>query len=1242
MKILIDLQCCQTEARDRGIGRFTLSLAQQIVHQGRGNQFQFLLNAKFLNNSSRLLDTLTRLGLSDAIVLFDYPEVEGVYEDRLPRERVANALRNAQVTAASPDIYHISSLFEGESVFGRAPAFTSLPTGPFITSATLYDFIPSILPEHYLTHWQYVNWYKRAMGVARCLDLGLAISESARRDARDLLHMPSRQVINIFGSVDDHFKVLEQPHVLQGSVWRQLNPDQQFILYVAGPDYRKNLDRTLESFSLLTLNLRKRLKLVIVLSADRALLYRIQELAQRLAITANLLVLGHVTEIELVELYNRCALFIFPSLYEGLGLPVIEAMRCGAPVLVGDNSSLIEIVDEPDFRFNALDARSMAEAMQRALSDTKQLRNMRLYSLRRAALFSWEGTAQRTLEAWERAYEERQKHTAAGPVGRSARQPRIAMFTPLPGVKSGISDYSADLLSAISQISATDVFVDDISEVNIGNLNIQIWHHSLFYEKSDEFEVIVYQIGNSPYHHYMLPYLDVFPGVVVLHDAFLGHLTHDPGNPGPFYRRVISEQGSAARAMLLAAKGESVAIDMIDRFPCSAFILRKSIGAIVHSKFARDILEADSQSKLHPPIAVLPQFRGIISPSERVSRAEARRKLGLSDDVLLIISLGHVAPTKGIIELVEGFLASKTGATKDASLIFVGELEGGAAKETPFARDVKNIMKNHSNINVTGFVSNEVYQFYLSAADFGVQLRTVTRGETSRSILDMIAQGLPFIFNRLGATAELMVGHVVETCAPQDVAHAIDFLAGDDSQRELLAKAISDFASHALEPKKLAVQFVNTVLDMKARADSSAAHVLPATIARLLRGTAVSKDLVHDIARAATRQRHFNLPPRLLLDVTHIRDNDLGTGVQRVVRELTRATYAWPDARLHAQAFAFTDRGLVYADDYAQRCGARADIEMDSVCSGPIEFRPFDRLLMADGTWHLTDWMLSPIDQLNALGGSAFGFVHDILPLQNPELFLDHVAASVLRWLSLVAGKGAGLICSSVSGADALISFLRKGEIVVRKGLRIGVARLGADFQAHGDLITEIHSKISQLAKHSDFFLMVGSIEPRKGHAYVLDAFEELWAAGENAVLVVVGKVGWNVDELVRRFENHPESGRRFFYLGHLPESDLVNLYRSASGTIVASVAEGFGLPIIEAAHHGSPLLLSDIPVFREIGGQSARYFAPGSAPALGDAIRAHLKDGPVLSSGIKPRSWRQYTEDLIAFMDGKDTHHVF
>lgn len=141
----------------------------------------------------------------------------------------------------------------------------------------------------------------------------------------------------------------------------------------------------------------------------------------------------------------------------------------------------------------------------------------------------------------------------------------------------------------------------------------------------------------------------------------------------------------------------------------------------------------------------------------------------------------------------------------------------------------------------------------------------------------------------------------------------------------------------------------------------------------------------------------------------------------------------------------------------------------------------------------------------------------------------------------------------------------------------------------------------------SPHFLMVGTLEPRKGHAQTLDAFELLWAAGVQANLIIVGKHGWLVDDLAARLMSHEQLGKQLLWLDGVSDEYLEHLYNHTDCLIAASYGEGFGLPLIEAAQYKLPIIARDLPVFREVAGEFAWYFTGASAQDVADSLTEWL-----------------------------------
>jgi glycosyltransferase involved in cell wall biosynthesis len=143
-----------------------------------------------------------------------------------------------------------------------------------------------------------------------------------------------------------------------------------------------------------------------------------------------------------------------------------------------------------------------------------------------------------------------------------------------------------------------------------------------------------------------------------------------------------------------------------------------------------------------------------------------------------------------------------------------------------------------------------------------------------------------------------------------------------------------------------------------------------------------------------------------------------------------------------------------------------------------------------------------------------------------------------------------------------------------------------------------------------------------------------LWDDGVDANVVIVGRPGWDPDEMAA-LTAHPEHGKRLIWLSDASDEFLSALYGACTGLLLASEGEGFGLPLVEAAHHGLPLLTRDLPVTREVAGDGATYFSGETASDLAGAIRSWLSqiaDGTAPSSDpVQQRTWREHSDDVVA-----------
>jgi glycosyltransferase involved in cell wall biosynthesis len=372
---------------------------------------------------------------------------------------------------------------------------------------------------------------------------------------------------------------------------------------------------------------------------------------------------------------------------------------------------------------------------------------------------------------------------------------------------------------------------------------------------------------------------------------------------------------------------------------------------------------------------------------------------------------------------------------------------------------------------------------------------------------------------------------------------------------------------------------------------------------------------------------------QLLVDVSELAREDLGAGVQRVVWRILRELLLEPPAgfRVEPVRLAGDDAGYVHARGFLGRMLGLDEGEAGN--DQPVTIAPGDRFLGLDLIRDHAGLAGPALRSMRAQGASITFVVYDLLPLQHPEWFPDGMDERFRQWVRLLADCADQALCISDTVCGDLRAALAREA--PRAELRMASFPLGSDLDAWPRPGAGLRPPPAGTAR----FLMVGTVEPRKGHVQVLDAFERLWAQGQACELLIVGHVGWSVASLVERLRGHAEAGRRLHWIEACDDADLLAAYRGSTALLAASFGEGFGLPLVEAAAQGLPVLARDLAVFREVAGVGADYFTGAEAEALAAAITQWLSRWRAGStadpSAIGRHSWRESADALKRILDG-------
>jgi glycosyltransferase involved in cell wall biosynthesis len=303
-----------------------------------------------------------------------------------------------------PAIYHVMSPFEAELGLDEIWPPWSRAT-PLVV--TLYDLVPLIMRERYNADWGYMAtaWIAR-LGLLGSAQQILTISQQTADDAMERLNIPEERITVIDSGVSDRFSSLVATREQADEILRSSLPKVRpgFLLYVGGVDYRKNLQGAIRAYAELPAPMRDAHQLVIACNLAHHLRFSLRAFAQGLGIESrNLLLTGFVSDRDLAALYRACELFVFPSLYEGAGLPILEAMTCGAPVVASNTSAIPELLGDLDATFDPADPADIARCIRGVLETPGELDALRERSRRRVLLYTWERVASCTLEGYERA-----------------------------------------------------------------------------------------------------------------------------------------------------------------------------------------------------------------------------------------------------------------------------------------------------------------------------------------------------------------------------------------------------------------------------------------------------------------------------------------------------------------------------------------------------------------------------------------------------------------------------------------------------------------------------------------------------------------------------------------------------------------------------------------------------------------------------------------------------------------------
>lgn len=390
----------------------------------------------------------------------------------------------------------------------------------------------------------------------------------------------------------------------------------------------------------------------------------------------------------------------------------------------------------------------------------------------------------------------------------------------------------------------------------------------------------------------------------------------------------------------------------------------------------------------------------------------------------------------------------------------------------------------------------------------------------------------------------------------------------------------------------------------------------------------------HYIANCITRTFNTGERPQLLVDIGDLAYVDAKTGIQRVIRSILsswikNSSIGYEIKPVYAVK---EEMGYVYAHEYMiNSLGIDDGLGKDM----PIDYSSRDIFLGIALQVDVIPFQMPFLRLMHRHGVRIAFVVHDILAVQYPMYCHEEIVHAMPKWLQCI-GEFDELISVSKATMNYTNAWMDKNGPKRAFPIKYSWFHLGSDIENSIPTtgVPKTAESILRKIKLKTSFLMVSTIEPRKGHRQTLSAFEELWGKGLDINLVIVGKVGWYMDDFIKQLKTHRENDKHLFWLEGISDEYLNLVYEASSAVLMASEGEGFGLAIVEGARHKRPLILRDIPVFRELAGEHAFYFSGLEAKDLSTAIELWIesrdKDNLPVVDGIECLTWDQSAEMLL------------
>lgn len=756
--ILFDVQILQTPALYRGMGQYVIALLSALHNELYSASPSTSHRVKLIVSSSNFKNSafIKRLGSQ-------FPRFEIV---KLPL--VDMSIEKDTSTATSSNKATLNDWIESENlqnsyfVIGSIFQTEIYPVFPDATKdiAIAYDVIPLQLFEQYKNKIRWEDYLQRFGHIYNAAKI-LCISKTVADDMQIYANVQPDKLTVIDGGPGLH-KKLTRPKVA---------PKRKFILMPTGNDIRKNNHNAIIGFELFRQS-HHEYELLITSHFSN------EEVKELSKLSPNLVFTGSVTNSEMAWYYKRCTALLFPSYYEGLGMPLIEAAKFSKPIVASHLDAFLEISTDIPYYFNPKNSADISNALKRMVNDENFKTRLALYP-EAVNYYTWRNSAIKLIASLN---EIDYKKPPAG-------KPKIAIVGPHPNGASAIGKFMGIMHPYFNDYFDLEYFfessnVDQELRPDILSYVTRCHHISALTDRViKNFDLVIYHIGNSNHHTLTAARALLHPGIVILHDLNLENIFKDM-----VHRRLI-DQGRYELEQHLDKNNQAKFITSL---------ISRQRGVINHSQYAKSATEISIALK--PPPIIREANLCVATPfNHKPIRDKKVFTIGLA---------GILANIKGLGVIEE--IAKDIEHKHDRILIFgLNFAEAGILER----------LKMLSNVEIATDLTDYQFQENLKRMSVFVNYRTHYQGEASYSTLESMRYGVPVIVRGdLGWYSELPDTAVVKVSGIGKLKEEVKKLKHDEVYFDQVSKAAQEATRNIYNPKKYAKTAVNLAESILGRA----------------------------------------------------------------------------------------------------------------------------------------------------------------------------------------------------------------------------------------------------------------------------------------------------------------------------------------------------------------------------------------------------------------------------------------